>query len=286
MSTAAIQSRVPVADYAAIDALSISRLKELKRSPQHYQHLLSHPKTSVPLTLGTAAHVATLEPERFAKQFAIWTRRTDAGRMAPRNGKWWDAFQAENSGRTILTEDESELAKRISDAVRGNSLAMRYLETGEPEITMQWRLPDYFGSRECKGRVDWLTRIDDTSVLVGLKTARDCRPFLFGSQAAKLGYHLQHAWYRDGWATIKGGETPRLVEIVVESDPPHAVAVYRIPEEVLERGREEYYELIKTLFECERTDEWPGPVPREEVLTLPAWAYPTFDDLSDLGLEG
>ena len=119
-----IVSRMPMNEYRAIDALNISRLKELGRSALHYQHRLAHPLVTAPLTLGTAAHCATLEPERFGRQFAVWDRRTDSGRMAPRNGKWWDAFQAANDTRTILTEDERDEALTIATAVRADPVAM------------------------------------------------------------------------------------------------------------------------------------------------------------------
>jgi hypothetical protein len=33
------------------------------------------------------------------------------------------------------------------------------------------------------------------------------------------------------------------------------------------------------------SDSWPGPVPQEEWLSLPTWAYPAIDDLNELGLE-
>jgi hypothetical protein len=73
-----IQSRVAYEDYAAVPAVSITRLKELRRSAQHYRYALTHPKETDPLRLGTASHVATLEPERFASQFAVWDRQTSA----------------------------------------------------------------------------------------------------------------------------------------------------------------------------------------------------------------
>jgi len=129
-----------------------------------------------------------------------------------------------------------------------------------------------------------VTRVDGQPYVVGLKTARDCRPFQFGNQCARLGYHLQFAYYADGYEAITG-ERPRLVEIVVESDEPHAVAVYHVPDDVLDQGREEYMRLLELLDECERKNEWPGPVPLEETLSLPSWVYGGLtDDLTELGL--
>lgn len=277
-----IASRMPYREYSTWRGRSITRLKELKRSPKHYRHRLANPKETPSMKLGTAAHTAVLEPERFSRDYAIWAERTESGNLRPRNGKFWEAFEERNSGKSIITIHEYEDTLAIQAAVRNDPVAMRYLESGDPEVSMQWMLDGQL----CKGRLDWLTTIDGEPSLVGLKTARDCRHFIFGSAAAKLGYHLQWAYYFDGYTTIKGdGVVPRVVEIVVESDAPYAVAVYQIPFDIIEQGREEYEDLLVQLAECETKGEWPGPVTEEQILTLPSWVYQTQDDLSELGLE-
>lgn len=277
-----IESRVPAAEYHARPELSISRLKELKRSPLHYLWAQTHPKETAPLTLGKAAHCAVLEPERFGREFAVWENRTEGGAMSPRRGKVWDAYEADmkHQGREIITLAEADLAAGITGAVRNDPVAMKYLQAGEPEVVIVGEI----GGRMCRGRVDWLTRIGDEPVIVGLKTARDCRPFIFGSAAAKLGYHLQWAFYQNLYAVNKGGHRARMVEIVVESAPPHAVVVYKIPEDVLLQGEEEFGQLMVQLAECEASGKFPGPATVEQELSLPSWVYQAEDDLSDLAL--
>jgi hypothetical protein len=272
---------MPYADYRVVDRMNVSRLKELLRSPLHYRYGLDHPKQSDALTLGTAAHCATLEPERFASQFAIWDSRTEAGAMSPRRGKAWESFCSAHAGREVITQDQGALAQQIARAVRADPIACEYLTAGEPEVVMEWHM----GGRDCKGRVDWLTTYDGKPCLVGLKSARDCRPFQFGAAAAKLGYALQWAWYHDGYVALKAGTSPRMVEIVVESAPPHAVVVYRIPDDVLEYGRDEYMRLLKELDVLEERDTWPGPATEEQILSLPTWVYGSDDDISDLELQ-
>lgn len=279
-AVAPIQSRIPYDDYRAVKALNISSLKEMKRSPLHYRHALTNPKESPALTLGTAAHTATLEPERFVREYAIWSSRTDAGRMSPRTGKKWEEFVASHAGRSILTEDECSEALAIANAVRNDPVARKYLEAGEPEVVVNWML----GDRPCKGRIDWLTQIDGVPVIVGLKSARSVEPFMFGAAAARLGYALQWAWYFDGYKAATR-RTARLVEIVVENTAPHAVVVYAIPEDVIEYGRDEYQNLLHRLDDCEARGEWPGPAEMELVLSLPSWVYGSDEDLSDLQLE-
>lgn len=275
-----IFSRVPAEEYFAMPGTSITRLKVLRRSPQHYRHGLDMPKESATLSLGRAAHCAVLEPERFVREYAVWARRSESGNLCPRNGRHWDEFRAKYAGRLIITEDEALAAISIQKAIRESAAAMRYLESGEPEVVMRWQL----NGRECRGRMDWLTHVDGVPNIVGLKTSRDCRHFKFGWQAWTLGYHLQWAWYEDGYKILTE-RNARMVEIVVESEAPHAVAVYPIPDDIREQGREEYDGLLKLLDECERTNEWPGPQPVEEPLTFPTKAYPQADDISELGLE-
>lgn len=279
-AAASIQSRVPNADYRALESLNITLLKELRRSPLHFRHAREHPKTSPAMTLGTASHCATLEPERFGRDYAVWSLRTASGRMAPRTGKAWEEFCAGQTGKTILTEDECGAALAIAAAVRGDPVAAKYLESGEPELVLTWDLD----GRPCKGRIDWLTHQDDEPVIVGLKTTRDCRAFAFGSAAAKLGYAEQWAWYFEGYRRITG-HAARMVEIVVESEPPHAVVVYLITEDILAQGADNVADLLRVLERCEREHCWPGPAECEQVLTLPSWFYgDAGEDVADLGL--
>lgn len=275
MSTRTIESNrmgrivagVPFGNYRAAAGVNVSSLKEFSRSPLHFKHARENPKpTSSAMSLGTAAHCATLEPERFADAFITW-----AGGI--RRGKEWDAFKssAEAAQRIVLTEDERDTALAIAAAVRACPEAMVYLKRGHAEVSMAWHHDE--PEMMLKGRVDWLTVVDGCDVVVGLKTTRDLRPRKFAAQAAELCYHWQWAYYYDGFERITGRK-PVMVEIAVESAAPHAVAVYRIPDHVLERGRQEYREALEQLAQCEASGVWPGPVVGEVEFDLPGWAYP------------
>lgn len=264
--------------YRKANGVNVSSLKEFNRSPLHYRYAKDNPKpTTAAMSLGTAAHCATLEPERFAAEFVTWTG-------AVRRGKEWDAFKAdaEAAQRLVLTEDERDTALAIAAAVRACPEAMVYLRRGHAEVSMTWQHDE--PEMILKGRVDWLTTIDGADIVVGLKTTRDLRPREFAAQAARLCYHWQWAYYADGYERITG-RIPVMVEIVVESAAPHAVAVYRIPEHVLERGRQEYRAALEQLVQCEASGVWPGPVVGEVEFDLPGWAYPademTIEDAED-----
>lgn len=266
-----VRANVPFATYQEASGVNISSLKVMRRSPAHYRHALANPSaTSAAMALGTAAHAAVLEPVRFAKDFVVWNGGI-------RRGKEWDAFLATSSaaGHTVVTVDEHATAVAIADAVHANADAAKYLRAGHPEVSMSWQI----GSTPCKGRLDWLTTIDGCDVLVGLKTARDCRMREFGTQSVRLGYHLQWAFYLDGWMAITG-RPAQVVEIVVESAAPHCIAVYRISDAVLGLGRDEYRTLLDQRANCVQADVWPGPCDDECELELPAWAYGAGETLT------
>lgn len=272
MPAPGIYPGVPYEVYAAWPGVRSSHLKSLDHSPLHYQHAMKNPKCTKALSLGTAAHCATHEPERFARDFAVWDRTADGGNAAPRRGKAWDEFQAEHAKQTIITADEAKLARAIATAVRSHKAAMRYLDVGEPEVSMLWQ----HGAHTMQARPDWQTFVGGRHVLVGLKTSRDCRMRMFGPQAVRLGYDMGWAIYHDGFEALTG-ERPLMKEIVVDSAAPHAVIVYNINDDVLARGRSERDRLLALLADCRETDYWPGPEDGEVDLELPAWAYGVGD---------
>ncbi len=271
-----IKAGVPYEVYSKLPGENVSKLKELRRSPLHYRHACDNPREpSAAMALGTAAHCATLEPDRFAAEFTVWTGGI-------RRGKEWDAFKAaaESFGASVLTESERATALAIAAAVRACPDAAKYLAAGHPEVSMEWA----HNGHQCRGRVDWLTTLDGADVVVGLKTSRDCRPREFGRQSADLAYHWQWAFYRDGYKAITG-RAPFMVEIVVESAAPHAVAVYIIGEAVMTQGRDEYEAALEELAECRASGNWPGPVVGEQELALPAWAYGEGYDVTVAPIE-
>jgi hypothetical protein len=268
--------------YRSIQAINWSSLKHLSRSPAHYlAALLAPSKDTAALKRGRAVHVAVLEPDRFASLYSVWGSR--------RSGKDWDAFDASErlAEREVLTEKEYELAKAIAIAVRGDPVAARYVTGVKTEQSIGWthRRPEFEGlagyEMACKARLDAVGPLG----IVDLKTARDGSPSAFGREVLRLEYHVQAAWYVDGYRAQTGRELP-WSWVVVESTPPHVVQVYQADQDVLELGRERYRELLDLLHACSRDNNWPGYATSEMPIQLPRWAWPSdSDDVADLELS-
>lgn len=257
-------------DYNNHPGINISTLKEAwSLSPLHYLHRTRVRRDDTDaLTYGNLVHCATLEPDKLSSRYKVRPEGIDGRTKA---GKAQLAALDLEPGTLVSAEFWSS-AISIAAAVRENELVRPYLTDLDVEVPIYWT--DAETGMQCKGRADGVSRL----ALVGLKTTRNICLRKFANDAAKFGYHLQWAFYYDGWLASTGEELPP-VEIVVESHPPHDVVVYRIPEEVLDAGREAYRTALVTVRECRQRNVWPGVANGVELtFQLPKWAVPNDDD--------
>lgn len=248
--------------YSEIQAVNWSRLKLIEKSPAQFKY--GYGDDSSGFTLGTAAHMAILEPERFETHYVVYPKR--------RQGKEWDAFEqaAIDAGKEVLSTKEHEQACAIRDAVRRHAPAMRYLTGGAAEQTLTWKLGDF----DCKGKADYIGPL----AIADLKSTKDCSPRGFAAACARYGYFGQAAWYADGNRKVTGRRLPFVI-IAVESSAPYVVQVYRMPEHVIEAGREQYLTLLARLDYCQRNNWWGGYSEAEELdLEIPQWMEAVSDE--------
>lgn len=245
-------------DYDRNPRLNWSRLRLLERSPAHYK--AGYGDESDSLRLGTAVHMAVLEPARYAKEYVVYPGKT-------RRGKEWEAFETDAVRRGLTVVSRSEQAKTLAvrDAVHGNRRAMEYLSGGKPEVTYEWTIGADDVRFECKGRADYVGPLG----IVDLKSTQCAAPKAFAHSVLKYGYDGQAAWYRDGYQRSHGARVPFTI-IAVESAPPHLVTVFRMPDAVMQRGQERYETLLAKLHDCQTRNYWGGYVEADEVdLELP-----------------
>jgi hypothetical protein len=228
------------------------------------------------MRVGRATHVATLEPERFRSQWAVW----DGG---ARRGKEWEKFerQAHADGLDVLTADQFETVQAISKAALSDEYAARYLRGGSAEVTLLWADSD--SGIPCKARPDFAAK--DVGALVDLKSTRDASPEAFARACWNLSYAEQAAFYVDGYEAATGVRLPYVI-VAVENCAPYIVQVYRLPNAVLDIGRATYRGHLERLALCRRTGRWPGYGDGELDLELPRWVArnDNEEDLAGLGL--
>lgn len=265
-----IYTDITSTEYHAGPGVSSSQLKRVGDSMADF--LWPKQRESSAMALGTAAHLAILEPDVFEHGVIVRPnvdRRTKAGKAE--YAEFIERYGASiESGEIIeLTEDVFAQTLRIRDAVLGHPIAAQLLSEGRPEVSAYW-IDEETGIL-CKCRPDWL-RFEGMEV--SLKTSRSADEDRFQRDAYNFGYHLSTAYYRDG-LDILGIDHHPTVHVVVETDDPRPerVACYVLDDYLVELGRAQYRAALDKIA-AHNTDKegWAGYPLEIRTLNAPRWA--------------
>jgi hypothetical protein len=246
-------------EYFALEALSASGAKLLRKSPLHYMADRQRQRVPTPaMVFGTVVHRLALEPEREA--FVV--KRLN---WASKEGKA-EREQLEASGLPILSEADADRALAIHAALLCDDEVCGLLNAADKEQPMIW---EQHGVR-CKAKADAIA----PGLVIDLKTTIDAGPSEFQRSIATFGYFRQAAHYLDGYEATKGQRAKDFVFIAVESQPPHAVALYRLDAASIAAGRLEMKRAAAVYRECLASGIWPGYSREITTVSLPQWAMP------------
>lgn len=250
-------------------SLSASGIKTLLKSPKQFQHEQAHPWDGSDATrLGTVVHELLLGA---GPGFVVLppTSRKKADQDAKREA----LEQATAEGKAYITEENWVHAKAAAEAVLKDPEAHALLTApGDNEISGYAIDADTGIWRRCR-----FDKLRDDNLAIDIKTARSAAPWSFAKACYDLGYYLSAAYYSQIAADL-GRELTDYRFLVVEPHPPYHVAVYRLDDEALALGRQQFREGLNRYAECLASDEWPGyDVPVGNVLCLPSYAYAELD---------
>lgn len=275
---------LPIEDYHRLNCASNSRLSKLLRSPAHLKAYLDEPQDDTSaLIMGRAAHSAILEPDLFAK---LYGRSSGADRRTKAGKQEWDDLLAQFGDGYVLKSDDYDASLRMRDAVRSHASAGKLLGgDGETEFTIVWGRDVGDGEFvRCKARLDKFSPVLAGGVIVDVKTTKDASPREFERSIFTYGYARQAALYLDA-ARSAGIDAEHFVIVAVEKEPPFAVAVYRLTDGVIEAGREQVTELLKTYAMCEALQAWPAYGEDVKDIAIPTWAWSQLDTPSPFKSE-
>lgn len=254
---------LPSDQYHAEPRLNNSSIKQLLKSPAHYQAYLSASREPTKaMIIGSATHTAVLEPHLFDEQYIVapddLDKRTKEGKTA--------FAELLKSGKTILTASDHAIITAIAQSVLNHFTAKTLLSTGNAEVSIYTDIDGV----PAKCRMDWLR----PGLILDLKTTDDASPSGFSRSVAQYGYDVQAAWYID-CAKAEGLGIETFIFIAVEKEPPYAVGIYELDTDSIEVGRRKYQRALSIWKHCTATDEWPGY--SEDIITIqmPAWAMKT-----------
>lgn len=268
-----LHPEIPAERYHRWDACSNSRLSALLRSPAFCRYQIDHPhEPTKSMELGTALHMAILEPERFAQTYRPGPEG-DGRTKAVKDGM--EAIRRE--GFVPLKPADFECCEQSRKSAWANRAIREVLTRAtHRELSMVWdhAFAAYPDQEEqdvlrCKGRLDVLSA---GGFVVDVKRTKSAQPHAFTTSIGSYGYHRQAAMYLDGLAALGMPQTHYLI-LAIESTAPYEAALYRIEDEAIEAGRVELHDLMSRYFECQERGEWPAYPETIQTIGLPRWAY-------------
>lgn len=256
------------------DAASFTTLSRFERSAAHARWAMLHPPEPTPaMELGTAVHLAVLEPDRFDAECVVAPkvdRRFKEGKAE------WAAFVASAEGKTVLDADDHARCLAMRDSVWAHETASEMLRgAGHFEVGAIWK--DAETGQDCKTLIDRMGPFGGWTYCIDLKTAREANKRAFQRAVMNGNYHAQAAMILDGCEALAPRDR-RFAWIAVEPDPPHAVAVYEPTMVMLGAGRERWRKWLHRYCQSKRTQTWPAYSPSVVTLELPKWAYYEEED--------
>ena len=277
-------------EYHARPEHSSSQLKDMLRSGAHfYSKYIAkevEKETSSAMSFGTLVHTAFLEPEQFDNEFVIMPedapKRPTATQLKAKNPSpetlgaiaWWGRFDAESAGKSIVTVEQVNGAKRIADNLKKLSsyadmqnnygMAEASIFYTDPVFDLQLRIRPDFHIVPCDAFPN--------GVIFDLKTTTDARTNEFSRKCANFGYDLSAAMYREGFQQYyKTEEKPPFIFLVAESAIPFNVKQYKASDLFLSVGEARYNKAKSLLAESLLINEWDGYSLEMEEIFLPSY---------------
>ncbi|PHS61047.1 MAG: hypothetical protein COB09_19050 [Thalassobium sp.] len=279
-------------DYHAHKATSRSALMELNKSPKKYHHKFisedyEHKETDA-LRLGSAFHTLVLEPEDFAEHCAIHPEGKKRPTKPQLNAKektdstallikFWEKFDDENDGKTIIKQDEVDKLTAMAKSLRSEPAAQKILgQKGLIEPSIFWTDKETGIDMKCK--LDFVPL--NYSILVDLKTTASVDRNKFEKSIADFGYDLQAFIATEAIFQLTGTRPEMFVFAAVEKEPPYDTGFFMADSIVLKRGELLYRHLLNKLAGCRVKDEWPSQGGgKVQAVSLSPWVINKMDEL-------
>ncbi|MGE8629490.1 PD-(D/E)XK nuclease-like domain-containing protein [Achromobacter denitrificans] len=250
--------------------ISKTGLDHIARSPATFYALHLDParppeKERAGQLEGQLAHCAILEPAEFDKRYVV-------GPDVSRATKAWKEWEASlPAGVIAIKPDQRETALRQAESVRRLPDVAEALAAGRPEVSAYWIDPDT--GVLCRCRPDWVHPAGESGVvLLDVKTFSDASPAEFARQIARKRYHVQDAFYSEGFGRAAGVDVLGFVFVAVETEWPFAASAVMLDEPGRDVGRIQYRRDLDTYARCLAANEWPGYGAAIHQVSLPAWA--------------
>ena len=274
-----IYKDVSFPDYLSWDACSHSKLENIRRSEAYCKYRMDTPRVETDaMKLGTAFHVAILEPANFTQSYIL--RPEGNAAKLEKNGGCKEAYdEAKATGKVLLKGEEFTGCIEVADLIAQHSefgpVLTAALAAGTTELS-------------CVADVDHVrvkVRFDcydeSTGTVLDIKKTVDATTPGFPREISKYGHHRQAALYQ---AVLKALNLPvgPWWWAAIQSTPPWEMNPLQCSEEALNLGHAQNEVLIRRYIHAVTNGSWPGFENNIKSVGVAPWET---DDEDDFELE-
>lgn len=268
-----IIENLPSEEYFAIEAASNSGLKLVRRSPAHFKYQEPGTGDTRAKQIGSALHMALLEPELFSKTYHV-------AEADDRVSAYYKGLAKDLGGAFVLTRPEARRILGMQEAAYRNTRFAAYMKRhGRNELSVISKDNETGAPIKCR-----FDRMGDSLFALDLKKCQDARGEEFCKPITNYGYAMQVAFYEHVWFCETGERLKEFPLIAIEEDSPHGVICHDLDEVAMELGRKHYREALDVYARCLDTGIWPGYEQESEVTSVTSWA--TNELLGDVDFGG
>lgn len=248
-------------DYFAIEAASNSGLKLIRRSPAHFKYREPGTGDTRAKQIGSAIHMALLEPEKFAKTYHV-------AEADDRVSAYYKGLAKDLGGAFVLTRPEARRILGMQEAAYRNTRFAGYMRAmGRNELSVVTVDKETGVPMKCR-----FDRKGDSMFAFDLKKCQDARGTEFAKAITNYGYYMQVPFYQHVWKCETGETIKDFPIIAIEEDSPHGVVVHDLDEVALELGRLHFRQALDTYARCLDSGVWPAYEDESEVTSVTSWA--------------
>ncbi len=252
-------------EYHAAEGTGHSKLQEWLNAtdPWSFNWVKTHGGGRVEtdaMRLGTACHIAVLEPDLFDTFVCIYEGTTQAGKPTTvRKGAEWEEFKstADAAGVTVLTATQMATCQRVREFVAKRKGVRELLSRGMAEKSFFWQ--DEITGALVKTRPDFVD--PDRGFALDLKFSEDISPRRRVSSMVDFGYAMQGYMFLEGANRFLDGNLREACILWVKTKGAPEVELRTLSADWLAYGKQEYRKALDAYAKCLETDTWPrGPI--------------------------
>ena len=259
-------SDVPMSDYLAVTSMSSSQLRTFMKSPLTYRRAvegISEDSPTKAQSLGTRIHSAVLEdrfnytikPAVYGPEMKKWNA----------NATECKAWLQDHPNAVSVADDKKIRAAALY--VADHPKAGPLLRGGVSEVSAF--------NNGYRARFDMIKiYLEDTAVVVDLKTCDDASEKAFARSLFHWGYHVQAAWYRRILKDL-GFREVNFYFIALQTGLP-LVNVFRMSAKAMDLADKQTNDALLMLKRCEDTAHWPEWPDYDGTETIKEIDIPTY----------